>query len=203
MKRFATMLLMVTLLALPALADGVKTEQLLGRWELTTRSKGAVGQMYEFLPKGELIMANGAMIDAKYERQGGTITTTMPDGSRALFDIEIAGDQLTRKANNSAVKMARQGKQAEGSDLVGIWTYEYNLGGPAYEIFTAEGTYHFRYPFVKAMQKGTWELVNDELVLSFSDGRKLHLKGGFEDKGKTLVLTDPLGKPAKYVRAPF
>jgi hypothetical protein len=197
MKRFATMLL-VTILALPALAS----EKLLGRWELTTRSKGGVGQTFEFRPDGELVVMPGAMVDAKFVRDGSKITTTMPDGSAALFEVEVTGDQLARKANNAAVKMTRVGKVAEGSDLVGVWTYEYNLGGPAYEIFTSEGMYHFRYPFSKGIQKGRYEMKGDFLQLTMADGRKLSVKPSFADE-KTLVLTDELGKGEKYVRAPY
>ena len=196
MKRFV-LVLMTVVLAVPAFA----ADKLVGRWESTTRSQGGIGQTYEFREDGTMSVTPTAMVDGKYKVEKNVATILPPDGSSAAFEFSVDGATLTRRGNGQEAKLSRVGKGGSAENpLAATWTYEFRMGGPAYEIFETDGTFRFRYP-MKATTPGHYTRKGEKLTIALQDGRKVTADVVWD--GETLVLREAENRESRYVRAAY
>jgi hypothetical protein len=195
MKRYA-MLLAAVIVALPLFAN----DALLGRWESVDRNRN-LAQTFDFKPNGEVIMSAAVAMDAKYVRDGSKVTIVTGDKSTAAFEFEIADATMTRKSNGESGKLTRVGAPVADNPLVGIWKYEYRLGGDAYEIFAPDGGFRFRYPFTTGATTGRYEHGDKFITIRYADGRVVKAEAVVD--GDQLSLTDDLGKVSRFVRSVY
>lgn len=171
---------------------------LLGTWEAISRSDGGLGSTIAFAPDNTLTFTMGAMVDMSYRRTGDSLFVTSPDGDLAPAKIAIVHDTLVVTRNGHEQRENRIGVAAGDSSLVGNWTYLHYTGVPAYEEYTAAGTYHLRVP-IRTLQGN---------YTAFGDAAMLHLMGdgGGDRNVKFSVVGDTLklswdGQTSRYLRA--
>lgn len=195
MKRFA-MLFAAVVIALPTFAaDG-----LIGRWEGVDRNKN-LAQTFEFRPNGDVVMSAVVAMDAKYVRDGANVKIITGDSSTAGFEFQATDTTMTRKSNGESGTLTRVGAPTASDPLIGTWTYEYRRGGPAYEIFDADGSFHFRYPFTQGTTTGKYQRDGSNITIRYEDGRVLKVTAVVD--GDELALTDDLGKVSRMVRSTY
>lgn len=196
----------VILVAAPLWLAGIAAAQgvvavpgaLLGSWEAISRSEGGLGSTIAFAPDNSLTFTMGAMVDMSYRRSGDSLLVTSSDGDLAPAKIAFVHDTLVVTRNGREQRETRIGSAVAGNPLVGNWTYLHYTGVPAYEEYTATGTYHLRVP-IRTLQGN---------YTAFGDAAMLHLMGDgggdrnvrFSVVGDTLQLSWD-GQTSRYLRA--
>jgi hypothetical protein len=188
------------LLAVNVLAQALppSSNPLLGAWEAISRSSGGLGATISFGAENSMSFTMGAMVDMKYRRSGDSLFVTSSDGALPPASIAFVNDTLVVTRGSREQRETRLGVSEGADPLVGRWTYKHYTGVPAYEEYTADGTYHLRVP-IRTLT-GTYTTAGNDAML--------HLMGdgGGDREVKFAIVADTLaltwnGQTTRYLRA--
>jgi hypothetical protein len=124
---------------------------------------------------GSYVQGMAAMVDADYRCDGHRLTIHFAEPqtqeSVSTVSFDHAGKRLKERAPDGSVieKQRLGGPASRSSAIVGAWTYRHYTGGPAFELYTADGRVLLRVPMPLAM-RGTYTLSGGALRLHGSNG---------------------------------
>jgi hypothetical protein len=180
------------------------SDDVVGIWSSTTRTKGGLGPQWVFGKDGNAIHTFGALVDFKYEVLGNQIKMTLlaPDHSEtrevSSQEFSIDGDTLIVNPLTPEKKqvMKRAGQPVKGAPaLVGDWTYTHSTGGPALMRYSRSGIVQLSVPF--QTHTGTYRIHQDTLSVTLR-GQK-PISAVVRREKEFLMLTDSEAKKSKYI----
>lgn len=197
--------LLLICLTLLSASQAIAGDDIAGMWSSSSRTKGGLGPQWVFTKDGNVAYTFGALVDFKYEVNGGQIKMLLltPDGSvtkeTVTQEFSINGDTLTENPQTPDRKqiMKRIGKPyKDAHPIVGEWTYKHYTGGPALMRYSRSGIAQLRVPFQTLT--GTYRTNRGTLTITPNDQRPVSYK--FKRERDSLVLTDEEGKESKFLR---
>jgi len=178
-----------------------QSDKLVGLWESENKSKGGIGQAFEFRSDGSFAVSPTVLVESYYSVSGDRLTIgekpdPKPGDQTSSVPLGIEGNRMVPDA--SGVAAERVGSPVPGQPpIVGVWRTPFPTGGMIYEKYTPEGRLIFRFPM--RPEKGCYRFDGKWLTLAV-DGKKE--SGSAEVRENDLVLKFANRDAAKYHRDP-
>ena len=182
-----------------ASAQQSPSARIVGRWRSLERSKGGIGQIWEFRSDGTFDFSMGAVVDMPWriENDQLILPSATIDGPEQKSTLKWFGDDKVRLETEwGATELVRVDYlSAPGNPIVGEWIGKSEMGGEARYLFYPNRQLLLLIPMTT--QHGSYTI----------SGSKLHLKGTkdtdfkFKLADNLLTLSAPKGgQESHYAR---
>ena len=197
----ASMRLAVFLFAI-SIANAAASDQIVGRWRTLKTSQGGIGEVYKFLPNGDVVYSPGAIVETTYRVEGDQlwIHGSNAGESEEKLKIKWLGENKLRleppsgstRREDKVSDLTRRGERGNSKDpIIGEWTGTRDMGGRTLDMlwcFYPDGKSLFLMPFTH--QPGHYTVKESTIRIELPEKT---IERQFEINGDVLTLTDASG----------